>query len=373
METMPRPRPPYLQRHVTRHGRAVWYVRLARGSRIRIQATFGTPEFEVEYTAAVTALRGGVRRQPDRGITVGSLAWLVDRYRETGAWTGLSLATRRQRENILKHVLELSGSQPLGKVAKASIVAGRDRRAKATPFQARHFLDTMRGLFRWAVEAGLVKVDPTAGVSDPVLPTSDGFPAWTEDDAVAFERRWPIGTRQRVWLDVLLYTGLRRGDAVRLGKQHIRDGVATLKTEKTDTQVSLPILPVLAATLAAGPCGDLAFIANANGAPFTKESFGNAFSDACRRAGINKSAHGLRKLAATRASNAGATEAQLKAIFGWTNSKMPTLYTRDANNRRLARDAMHLLDNQNETGTSMPTPIGEGVGAGAKSKTKSTA
>ena len=45
--------------------------------------------------------------------------------------------------------------------------------------------------------------------------------------------RWPIGTRQRVWLDVLIYTGLRRGDAVRFGRQHVRDGIATIKTEKT--------------------------------------------------------------------------------------------------------------------------------------------
>ena len=42
------------------------------------------------------------------------------------------------------------------------------------------------------------------------------------------------------WLDVLLYTGLRRGDAVRLGRQHVRNGVATIKTEKNDTEVTLP-------------------------------------------------------------------------------------------------------------------------------------
>jgi integrase len=107
--------------------------------------------------------------------------------------------------------------------------------------------------------------------------------------------------------------------------------------------VTLPILPVLAKTLAIGPCGDLAFIINANGQPFTKESFGNAFTDACRAAGITKSAHGLRKLAATRAANAGATESQLKAIFGWTNSRMPSLYTQAADRRRLAREAMHKL------------------------------
>ena len=87
----------------------------------------------------------------------------------------LSLATRRQRENILKHVLGSAGRQPLDKITRAAMVAGRDKRAKDTTFQARHFLDTMRGIFRWAVEAGLVKVDPTAGASDPAMPKGEGL------------------------------------------------------------------------------------------------------------------------------------------------------------------------------------------------------
>ena len=92
---------------------------------------------------------------------------------------------------------------------------------------------------------------------------------WREEDVAAYEARWPIGTRQRVWLDVLLYTGLRRGDVVRIGRQHIRNGVATLKTEKGGytLEVALPILPVLQTTLDAGPCGDLAFICGERGHP----------------------------------------------------------------------------------------------------------
>jgi integrase len=345
MDGMPRPRPPHLHRQVTQHGKTVWYVRFGKGQRIRIHSAFGTSEFDCEYCAAIDGLPARFpSSKRSRGIVTGTLAWLVERYRETGAWTNLSLATRRQRENVLKHVLASAGRQPIEKITKATIVAGRDRRAKETPFQARHFLDAMRGLFRWAIDAGLVKVDPTASVSDPSFPTSDGFPTWTEDDVAAFEKRWPIGTRQRVWLDVLLYTGLRRGDAVRFGRQHVRDGVGIIKTEKTGMEVTLPILSILAATLAAGPCGDLAFICNKYGQPFTKESFGNAFKDACRAAGISgKSAHGLRKLGATRAANAGATESQLKAIFGWTNSRMPALYTQAADRRRLAKEAMHKL------------------------------
>ena len=117
------------------------------------------------------------------------------------------------------------------------------------------------------------------------------------------EARWPIGTRQRVWLDVLLYTGLRRGDAVRFGRQHVRGG--SIKTEKSGFTIEVPalILPVLQATLDAGPCGDLTFIVGANVQPLTKESFGNEFRHACKQAGVPGSAHGVRKLAATRMAN----------------------------------------------------------------------
>jgi integrase len=175
---------------------------------------------------------------------VGSLAWLWERYRETTAWTVLSLATRRQRENIMRGVLKQSGTANATAINRAHIVAGRDRRSP-TPAQARHFLDVMRGLFRWALDAGHVKADPTLGIKNPAKPKSGGFPQWTEDEVDLYEARWPIGTKERVWLGVLLYTGLRRSDAVRLGRQHVRDGIAAIRTKKNDITVTIPILPVL--------------------------------------------------------------------------------------------------------------------------------
>jgi integrase len=206
----------------------------------------------------------------------------------------------------------------------------------------------MRGLFRWAINAGLVRIDPTIGIENPYRKKGRGFVPWTEDHISAYERRWPIGTRQRVWLDVLLYTGLRRGDAVVFGRQHVRNGVATLRTEKSqgEVTVTLPILPVLQRTLDAGPTGELAFICGANGKPFTKEGFGNEFREACRAAGVPGSAHGVRKIAATRAANAGATVAQLEAIFGWSGGRMASLYTQSADRKRLALDAMSKLANE---------------------------
>ena len=353
---MPRPRPPGLHREVAR-GKVFWYVRSGHSPRIRLRAPFGTAEFWTEYHAAVAALTSGAKTamvNPE-AAPLGSMMWLVERYRETGAWTNLSLATRRQRENIFKQIIATAGQQPYAKITSATIEAGRERR-KDTPSQARHFLDTLRGLFWWAKKAKLIKVDPTADVDDPKRPKTDGFAIWGEDDVAAYRRCWPLGTRERVWLEVGLNTGLRRGDATIAGRQHVTYppgyplGVITLKTAKTGTEVTVPILPELADALAAGPCGDLAFIVGANGKPFTKESFGNEFRKACRKACIrNHPFHGLRKLAATRLANAGGSGHMLDARFGWSGGRTAAIYTREADRRRLGLEAGELLVNEQRT------------------------
>ena len=76
-----------------------------------------------------------------------------------------------------------------------------------------------------------------------------------------------------------------------------------------------------------------------------KQHFSNEFAIACRAAGVLGSAHGVRKIAATRAANAGATVEELEAIFGWSGGKMASLYTHAANRQRLAKGAMHKLAN----------------------------
>jgi integrase len=353
---MPRPRPPRLHREITRHGKAVWYVRVGKGPRIRLRAQFGSSEFDAEYQAAITGTIRPQRWKPDSK----SLAWLWDRYRETGEWLNeYSRSTRKMRENIMKHVLEQSGDKPYAAITAGHIIAGRERRAR-TSAQARNFLDCMRMLFGWALGSRLIKRDPTIGVKGPPRKKGPGFKPWTEANVETYCRRWPLGTHERVWLDVLLYSGLRRGDAVRYGRQHVRNGVGKMRLEKGGEQieVTLPILPVLAETLERGPCGDLTFICGKTGKPYTKESFGNEFKAACVAAGIpDKSAHGVRKIAATTAAHNGATVAQLKALFGWESNAMPELYTKAADRDRLAREAAHKLVNAERT--SMPAPLGK--------------
>lgn len=356
IEAMPRPRPPYLSHQRTRHGKLVWYVRRPLMPRIRIRAPYGTPEFMAEYQAAM----GG--SEPPRPVKAdsGTLAWLIESYRSSAPWKKLSAATRRQRENIFARVIAKSGKAPAAAVEKSDIIAALDDRAD-TPAAARNFLDAMKGLFRWAASRNLVPTDPTLGVSPPIKRDGDGFLAWSEEDVERYEARWPVGTPQRVWLAVLLYTGLRRGDAVRIGWRHVWNGVATIRTEKTNTEVSLPVLPALAEILEAGPTAADTWICGSKGGSLKKESFGNQFKDACLAAGLeNKSAHGVRKIGAARAALAGASVNELNAIFGWTGVQMAKKYTDSADRRRLATAAMHKIEGP-KTGTSIVTPMRPGV------------
>src|SRR5262249_47446820 len=124
----------------------------------------------------------------------------------------------------------------------------------------------------------LVKVNPTIGVK--LLKgknDKDGFHTWTNEEITRFEKRWPVGARQRLALDLLLYTGLARGDVVRLGRQHVANGVITFRMEKGrgDGVVYPPVLPILAATIAASKMGDLTSLVTERGTPFVQERFAN--------------------------------------------------------------------------------------------------
>lgn len=341
---MPRPRPPCLNRHVTGSKQIVWYVRKGRGPRIRLHSSYGSDEFWKEYRAAMEGLPSQKKAKAPRL----SLEWALDRYRASSQWAGLSNATRRQRENIYRSVIKTSGSTSLTAVTREAIIQGRERRADV-PHAANNFLKAMRGFFGWAVGDGaLVATDPTKGVS--LLKGKNdkyGFHTWTQEELEKFEKKWPVGTRERLAFDILIHTGLRRGDAVVLGKQHVRNSVITIRTEKTDTEVDIPIVPALAASIAATKTGDLTFLVSQAGTRYTKESFGNWFREACRDAECPGSAHGLRKAQAVRLAESGASNQEMMALLGWSDGKMADHYTKAANRRRLAKAAMDRLENAN--------------------------
>jgi integrase len=103
----------------------------------------------------------------------------------------------------------------------------------------------------------------------------------------------------------------------------------------------LPLHPELKAVLDASPLGNGSFIG------MSANAFDKAFRRACRAAGVKGSAHGLRKAAATRLAEAGASVLELNAIFGWTGSKMAMKYCDKADRAKLARQGLERLGGNN--------------------------
>lgn len=336
MANMPRPRLPNVRAERTRHGKIAYYYRPGDGPRTRIRGEYGSPEFLASYRSALAGAPAGC---PSVGTA--TLSWLIKQYQTSPAWNCLSTATRSQRESIFKRVCKTAGERPFKAITPTHIKQGVADRA-STPFAANDFLKAMRKLFDWAVKSDFITIDPTKGVAG-YAPKTEGHHTWTEEEIWLFEMRWSVGTRERLAFAILLFTGLRRGDAAILGRQHIKDGVMTFRTTKTGETVTIPLLPELAAVIEASPTGDLAFMTAASGATMAAKTFGNWFRQACDAAGVPGSAHGLRKAAATRFANAGCTEAELEAIFGWHGGHMASLYTRKADRAKLARSAVSKL------------------------------
>jgi integrase len=185
-------------------------------------------------------------------------------------------------------------------------------------------------------------ITPSTGAG-LITSTSLSRSSWTDVDIARFEARHPVGSKARLALALLLYTGQRRGDVVRLGRQHIRNGVLSIKQSKTGAQVDLPVLAELQAALDLTPIG-MTFLVTRRGIPFTPGAFGMWFRDRCTEAGLKGlSAHGLRKAAATRLAECGATAHELMAVFGWSTLREAERYTRAANRKALASGVMRKL------------------------------
>lgn len=348
MPTMPRQRKPYVQKETTRHGKVVWYFRRGDGPRTRLPGEYESSEWLQAYRAAFNG--DEPKRAP--AAAYGSLRWLVDRYVESGRFLRLSSETQEMRRRVLMKVCETGGALAFAKITPADIMAGKVRR-EAKPYAAMNYVKIMSQLFGFATDAGYVAENPAKGV-DRSAPPSDGHHVWTVEEVAKFQEHHPVGTRPRLAMDLLLYTGFRRADAVRLGKQHIKDGVIRYRASKNGVEVVIPLLKPLADSIAATKIGDLAFLVTEYGRPWVKESFGTWFAEQCKAAGVPGRAHGLRKAGATFAANNGANEYQLAAMYGWKNPRMAETYTRKVNRTRLAEQAANALSPHLLSGVPAP-------------------
>ena len=242
------------------------------------------------------------------------------------------------RRGILDRFGAAYGERPFALLPTEWIEALLDSKP---PHAARSWLATLRSLCQFGVKRRYLRSDPTANIKQRAI-KGDGFHTWSEEEIAKFEARHPVGSKPRLAFALLLYTAQRRSDVVRMGRQHIRDGVLTVKQQKTGVELPIPVHPELRAILDATPSEHLTFLITATGKPYGGNAFTEQFRNWCDAAGLSQRCkpHGLRKAACRRLAEAGCSGNEIMAISGNATMKELVRYTKAADRALLARNAM---------------------------------
>jgi integrase len=339
-----------------------WRVRFRRGRFSSYLPAPDAPDFAAAYAAALTGKRQPSGQEIGASKTpAGTLGAIIKAYldpRGTSPFKRLAAETRRSRTNILENFAAKNGDKPIYRIdlrtGERIMLLKREHMQRivneksATPSAQRNFLAAVRVMFEWAVGEGRLPDNPALGAKRQKL-KSAGYKTGTEADIQRIEARHPIGTKERLAFALILYTGQRRSDVVRIGPQHIHKGILTIDQSKTEggeeAHLEIPVHPKLQAIIEATPTvGMKTFLVTGFGQPYTAPGFGNWFRELCDEAGCHDvSAQSFRKATGRRLAEIGCTVHQIASILGHATLKEVERYTRAADRKRLAREAMAKL------------------------------
>jgi integrase len=329
--------PKYVQAWVdSRDARAYYYLRRRGYPRTRLPGLPWSPSFMAAYEAAFAGPRAAIGAGR---IKPGSVAAVIAEYFDSQTFfTSKSAGTQRMRRGILERFRAAYGERPMALLPAEWIEALLDSKP---PHASRSWLATLRSLCAFALKRGYLRADPTRDIKLRAT-KGDGFHTLTDDEIAQFEAHHPVGTKPRLAFALLLYTAQRRSDLVRMGRQHIKDGVLMVKQQKTGATLAIPVHPHLQAVLDATPGEHLTFLVTATGKPYGGNAFTELFRNWCDAAGLPQRCkpHGLRKAACRRLAEAGCSANEIMAISGHATMKELVRYTAAADQARLARNAM---------------------------------
>lgn len=330
--------------YIDRHGRLRWRFQRKGKSRALPGDPAASPAYEDAYWAAVEgrpAPHAAVVRLPRAAEprTIGA-AWQA--VLRTPEWGALASVSKAKRQSIAERFL----CQPVAPGSPAwagmPIADLRRRHVKGllsdmadTPHAARHLLGVIRRMIAAAMDEEWIDVDPTYGIK--WSPATKGYRAWTEAELAAYEIRHPVGTPARTAYAIALWMGNRRSDVAALRWDDLQDGEFRFRQGKTGRTMVLPVSDDLWAALLAVPEPLADTIANRSPKSLTGD-----MRKWCDQAGLSKECtlHGLRQTLGKMLAENDATTRQIMSALGHSTMQQATLYTRGADQAKMARDGM---------------------------------
>jgi integrase len=271
---------------------------------------------------------------------------LVDAYMSSPEWAALSKSSRDHLVTYLKPLAQL-GDVPITDVRRRDIIAIHDGMKAIGNGAANGFLKAARSVFAWGIDKEWLETSPTLRVKQATL---GHWRAWTSQEADKAEAGLPEHLRRVVVL--ARHTGQRRADlcAMTWGQY---DGTSIRVTQQKSKPGALPVklvipcTPVLREELEAWrqTVTAVTILTDARGRPWKGQSLSHALPYALAKLGLppELNCHGLRKLCASELANVGCSPHEIMSITGHRTLSMVELYTRSADQERLATAAVHRL------------------------------
>ncbi len=340
---MPRKRKldPFVSSFVDRTGKERF--RFRRGEVSIYLPAIGSDEYKTAYKHALNGTGGPARARQ------GSVNDLVARFYRTVPFRRTSEGWQKTMRQSIEPFREEHGDidvrhfRPkdidviLAARFEQKIVNGKKVGGSSSAERLREML--MR-LFDLAIRLEWIERNPVT-LSEPIQHKGDGFYAWNEADIAQYRARWPVGTQARLAMELMLWTGARRGNA------HLMtppiDGRIRAIAVKTKKEIDVPVAPRLQDAIDAMPVGAMGetLVTTTFGKPYSAAGFGNKMREWCNAAGLPQcTAHGLRKALTRRAADRKVGQQGLKALGQWSQDREVALYAESANRRQLADDAL---------------------------------
>jgi integrase len=339
----------YVNEFVGRHGKVRYYFRRPGSRSVKLPGLPGSIEFMDAYQAALATV--APPPPSPKHVVKGSLADIAGGYFRSASFANLSPSSQQLYRIVLKPVLEAHGHRlvrDLPKPAARNIVEaiGATRPGMANLTRA-----ALSQVMIYAIATDVRTDDPFSGLPRYRLGTHH---TWSEAELSQYERRWPLGTRERLAFALLLYTAQRGADVARMMRNDIVDGCIRVAQDKarkgTTNELMIPIHPALARALKAGPVvGMQHLLTDARGRPFRRLT--QVIERAAQLAGLPPRCkpHGLRKAALRRLAEHGGTTKEIAAVSGHRSLSEIERYTESAEQARLATSAVAKIPDENKT------------------------
>jgi enterobacteria phage integrase len=332
----------YVKEYIDKTGKVRRYLRHKGNPSIPLPGLPGSAEFMAAYEAGLESI---VKPRPRHGD--GTIGSLVLSFYQSSAFSNLAASSQQRYRIALDKFAAEDGHRLVRDMPRRVAVSIIEEIGEKTPGMANLSASVLRRLFAYAIKKEIRTDNPFSGIEPYKLGSRH---TWTEAEIARYREAWPIGTRERLAFDLLLYTGQRVGDAAAMRHADIRDGAIHIVTEKTGAELSLPIHPDLQASIDACPSRGPMLIGY-NGRPILGAALTSLVLRAAHAAGLPRECkpHGLRKSHMRRLAEYGSSSKEIASMSGHRTLREIERYTAKADQANLARVAVARIPVSNQS------------------------